>query len=397
MMVVCALELVLLRHVHSNERLAASTSEVMPIIQEVVHRPIQRPLPPPTPQATSKHIKKPDPPTYNDSDFQNCTILRPSDSIYQFGPWDAAPIVLERYQLLLFTIPKVGCTLLKQFCRRAMGYQDWLDDVHPLPHAPRRNGLEYLYDYPPSVADHMLTSPDWTRAIFVREPLERLLSAYLDKGLQNQYMQYHCCRGLDGEEGDDDDAEDDVSQEEAITFNATINKRLHDMLQCSQRQKHQGPMASELDRKHGEQTPLLSFANFIFLTQHHPSPECRHDPHWSPQARRLDLKYWSKINFVGHMETMAVDTQRLLEHVGAWEEHGRTGWPPNGGAMFAGPVTVHHATDSNRKLAEYYQQSYDATRSTLAVVKELTRKDFELIPGLVMPQLSAFDLAAAAT
>jgi Sulfotransferase family len=42
----------------------------------------------------------------------------------------------------------------------------------------------------------LLQSPQWTRAIFVRSPLERVLSAYLDKGLHEQgdYVFRHCCK-----------------------------------------------------------------------------------------------------------------------------------------------------------------------------------------------------------
>ncbi|GKY92601.1 hypothetical protein MPSEU_000230200 [Mayamaea pseudoterrestris] len=410
MILLTGLELYLVQHVHSNERETASTdaniaaSNVARATQRITKKSFRRTImPPPTPQATSKHYKKPPPPSHLDSAFANCTILRPNDSIYQYGPWDAAPIVLERYQLLLFTIPKVGCTLLKTFCRRVMGYQDWRDDVHPLPHAPKRNGLSYLYDYPPSVADGMLTSNEWTRAMIVREPLERLLSAYLDKGVQNQYMQFHCCRGLMVSDDDEsDDSDDDMDTAANIT---AVHKHFYNLLQCSNKKAHQGPIASELESKGQDKSPpLLTFRDFLFLIKHHPHSDCRNDPHWKPQSLRLDLKYWKSpgfINFIGYMDSMADDIRQLLTQVGAWDEHGSNGWPPHGGAMFDGPVTVHHATDSSSKLNEYYSSEHQQVaalspvmgeeKSTLDMAKDLCEDDYRLIPGLVMPKLSQLD------
>ena len=40
----------------------------------------------------------------------------------------------------------------------------------------------------------MMNSPDWTRAIFLREPKERLLSAYLDKAVKHDYVKKRCRR-----------------------------------------------------------------------------------------------------------------------------------------------------------------------------------------------------------
>jgi hypothetical protein len=43
----------------------------------------------------------------------------------------------------------------------------------------------------------------------------------------------------------------------------------------------------------------------------------------------MEAKYWPYINFVGHMETVAADAERLLRHVGGdegWNKYGATGW-----------------------------------------------------------------------
>lgn len=123
-------------------------------------------------------------------------ILHRSDWIYSKSHgWDEAPIVIPEYNLLFFTVPKTGTTIFKQLFRRMMGFENWqLKDAN-LVHFPDENGLKYLYDYPPTEANEMLTSPNWTRAIFVRDPKNRVLSAYLDKALHNrgEYVKHHCC------------------------------------------------------------------------------------------------------------------------------------------------------------------------------------------------------------
>lgn len=123
-------------------------------------------------------------------------LVEYGDYIYENDDWDAAPIILESYKLAFFTIPKVGCTTWKQLFRRIMGYSNWATEeyVNMLPWNPKTNGLKYLYDFPIEKANEIMTSPEWTRAIFVRDPKERLVSAYLDKGVGNPgYMREKCC------------------------------------------------------------------------------------------------------------------------------------------------------------------------------------------------------------
>jgi hypothetical protein len=40
--------------------------------------------------------------------------------------------------------------------------------------------------------------------------------------------------------------------------------------------------------------------------------------------------YWNYITFVGHLETAADDTKKLLTHLGLWELYGSSGWGESG-------------------------------------------------------------------
>jgi hypothetical protein len=79
---------------------------------------------------------------------------------------------------------------------------------------------------------------------------------------------------------------------------------------------------------------------------------------------------------------MPADVKRLLRMVGAWDDYGAHGWPPENGEIFAGAVTVHHATDAGSKLGQYYNDT-----AVLAMAKATVREDFQVIPGLAKAEL----------
>jgi len=224
------------------------------------------------------------------------------DSIYLRGDWDGSPIVLEKHKLVFFTSAKVGCTTFKMLFRRMMGHEDWKVEEYEkmLPWNPETNGLKYLYDFDRERATEMMTSPEWTRALFVRDPKVRFLSAYLDKVMGHAtYLRDKCCY--------------------------YTGKCVHQA-----RESLEG---------------FLQVARFCA------------DAHWQPQSRRMEQKYWPYINFVGHLETMAEDTKRLLEMVGAWDSYGASGWGDNGDEFVfqakRGGVGRKHATDARKKLRQY--------------------------------------------
>lgn len=241
----------------------------------------------------------------------NTTILHKHSFIYSKHNWDAAPIVVENYKLLLFTTPKVGCTMLKHVMRKLTFGSNTTTTTTKLGdsfvHDPRKNGLSYLYNYSLEQAHDMLISENWTRAVFVRNPKERVLSAYLDKGRRNNasYIKRHC--------------------------------------------------------NHAIQT----FEEFIYTT----IPTCT-DMHWMPQAYRMERPFWKYVNFVGHLETVDKDVERLLQKIGAYNEYGRSSMS-NNNTTTTRKTTVKHATGANDLLKRFYTPKLERQ------VEELYRVDYE--------------------
>ena len=229
-------------------------------------------------------------------------LVNADDYIYRRGLWDASPIVLESHKLIFFSIPKVSCTTFKQLFRRMMGYKNWKsqDGVLMLPHNPHRNGLKYLYDYSLEEANEMMTSPLYTRAVFVRDPKMRFLSAFLDKALSNDgsYLRDKCC-----------------------------------------------PTGECIEK-------AQTLEGFLQLTE-----TCQ-DTHWMPQSERMHPKHWKYINYVGHLENVENDTKQLLQKVGAWEDFGSSGWGKHGNtSIFENPADAGgHATWSHWQVWKWYTQ-----------------------------------------
>eukprot|EP00934_Nitzschia_sp_Nitz4_P002442 Nitzschia sp. Nitz4//scaffold69_size99277//67484//68688//NITZ4_004639-RA/size99277-augustus-gene-0.22-mRNA-1//1//CDS//3329556733//2437//frame0 len=262
-------------------------------------------------------------------DDHNLPALSPwfRPKIYeQRGSWDNAPIVVQEYKLLFFTQGKVACTEFKKLLRRMMHKEDWWLHKEPkLPHDPRYNGLAYLYQFPLPEARTMLTHPDWTRAIFVRDPKERLLSAFLDKAAKKDglYVDRHCC-----------------------------------------------PVASKQGGETCGKVASQSLTNFLELIQ----KDCCCDPHWKPQSQRIDQELWPYINFVGRFENLAGDTRRLLETLNVWEQYGASGWgEARNESAFVAASTSKHKTNADTKMKLYFNDSRVAQ-----MAEDIYKGDYEL-------------------
>ncbi|MGK3745646.1 MAG: hypothetical protein ACI90V_012507 [Bacillariaceae sp.] len=264
-----------------------------------------------------------------------------SDKIFGLGGWDNSPIVIESHKILFFTVPKNACSTFKQLFRRMMGYKNWLTGS---PHNPETNGLKYLGHYPPDKQKEFMTSSDWTRAIFIRDPLERTLSAYMDKGLKTgplawqpsitgAHIKRHCCG---------------------------IWEKGNPICKLSPFTPHETNLTKD-------NFPFESFV-VSFMRQ------CQ-DSHWNQQIHRMKQKNWKWINFVGHFENMQNDTRRLLKKIGAYEEFGATGWGKSSSdtnrtlSIFEKNLANHktgsrnymknhYSTKSERLVLQYYRRDY---------------------------------------
>jgi hypothetical protein len=230
-----------------------------------------------------------------------------ADYIYR-KTWGAAPIVVESHKLIFFWIPKAGCTTFKHLFRRIMGYSDWKTNGNV--HYPKTNGLKYLNQYSIQQATEMMNSNEYTRAIVVRDPKERFLSAYLDKAVprNGSFVVLACC---------------------------------HKTKTCR------------------EQTKTL--ASFFELTT-----SC-HNPHWRPQGFRMEQKFVPTLDFIGHMGNIQMDVKALLETIGAWDDYGKSGWGPFGNeSIFASRSDSSHSTSKSAHdswtnlLPKYYTAELEA-------------------------------------
>ena len=212
--------------------------------------------------------------------------------------YECSPIVIESHKLIFFTIQKVGCTVFKQLFRRMLGYDNWRYSGKGLPHNPQMNGLKYLFHYPKQKASNMLANENWTKAVFIREPKERFLSAYLDKTKKEGgwYIKNECCK------------------------------------------------------KSRDCVPK-SLEGFFNITK-----TC-HDPHWKAQSRRVSN--WDMMTFVGSFSNIHNDTKRLLLSINAWGEYGKSGWGVNGTEEIFGSTKTAHATGSETSYHEHYTKSLE--------------------------------------
>ena len=205
-------------------------------------------------------------------------------------------------------------------------------------HNPRTNGLKQLRNFKTHDIQTMMTSDDWTRAIFVREPKERLLSAYLDKVVNTKYFKRRFCK----------------TKQKHNKNNKKLNPR-------RQRLCHTNGLGTH-DFIHDNQEVVVADLFSDFLRE---AIQCK-DPHWQPQSLFIDRKWWPYINFVGYTQTMRHDAKRLLQTLysmkdenhrnqsNAWEEHGMTGWGSSGTQSFLEPKTKIHPTNARDKLVRFY-------------------------------------------
>jgi hypothetical protein len=84
------------------------------------------------------------------------------------------------------------------------------------------------------------------------------------------------------------------------------------------------------------------------------------------------------MNFVGHMESLTVDSERLLRKIGAWEAYGRSGWGSGGNQSIftdgAGETEARrHATKANERLRQFSSTRQSWKPSSTRALKRTTK------------------------
>ena len=224
-------------------------------------------------------------------------------------------LVSHVHRLLICTIPKVGSTEFVRLFLRERGDFRWNRTggyVHYTPNRPLFSRLDL------ENATAILNDPTWTKAVFFRDPLERLLSAYLDRLRSSAVLFPRFVRALAG----------------AV------------------------PVA-------------LRGGNISRLA---PST----DPHWRPQRYFCNLERFAPVyNFIGSFADITAHAEALLRRTGLWTSVGASGWGVEGGAMFQSAPLWQHASGAAQSYREHFtpeleRLARDAYRADYRFIARLT-------------------------
>ena len=93
-----------------------------------------------------------------------------------------APFVVPAHQLVFCKVAKVASSGWLRLLRRMEGHADWQRNPYFLSHRHYVGGVRQMSHLSNAEALRVLRDrANWTRVVIVRDPAERLLSAYLDK------------------------------------------------------------------------------------------------------------------------------------------------------------------------------------------------------------------------
>eukprot|EP00557_Chaetoceros_sp_GSL56_P006829 CAMPEP_0176495802 /NCGR_PEP_ID=MMETSP0200_2-20121128/10860_1 /TAXON_ID=947934 /ORGANISM="Chaetoceros sp., Strain GSL56" /LENGTH=338 /DNA_ID=CAMNT_0017893723 /DNA_START=50 /DNA_END=1066 /DNA_ORIENTATION=- len=254
-------------------------------------------------------------------DFEKPPDLTPNDLIYDFAR-NTPPIVIEEYNVIFFMVAKAASSEWTRFFLRLEGNNRWCSNGAI--HDHKRNGLRYLTHYPLEHAHEMMTSPKWTRAIFVRNPKPRLLSAFLDKAVaHSKHFTGATCVSFAKVGGDYQYCVDHHEEFEFFLYNITtrLGKNVH----------------------------------------------------WRSIYSRVDEKWWPWINYIANMENLSEDAEHFLrsikskvDGVSAWDRIGKTGWSDDerqcdslGNSSFLALKDTHHKTNALDHMREYYTPKFE--------------------------------------
>lgn len=255
---------------------------------------------------------------------QKQPLVQINDYIYSNQDYDSSPIVIEKYKLVFFTISQVGDDIFRCFFRRMMmmisentnnnNNHDHRDDNYNYIDKCDRKQQQQQYDdgiikrlsdYTIDEASYIMTSSEYTRAVFIRDPKIRTLSAWL-----NHVRYSQSSPNEDGGSNDEDiDKDENEDEKESTLYEYEDKTNVWSMSNhcCANDISCIEKITSNFDA-------------FVYMIQ-----ECD-EPYWRPQSRQMELKYMKYINFIGRYRTLEEDVERLLGRINALDIYEKLGY-----------------------------------------------------------------------
>mmetsp|Transcript_29931 Transcript_29931/g.96579 ORF Transcript_29931/g.96579 Transcript_29931/m.96579 type:complete len:365 (-) Transcript_29931:41-1135(-) len=220
------------------------------------------------------------------------------------------------HKLVYCAIPKVACTEFSRLFFRLKGQNRdrgaWLSNPH------FRRDKPLLKDLGVDEATRIMNDPSFFKFVFFRDPVERLLSAWVDKFVKGEMY-----RGT-----------------YAVKFYHRPNLTFSEFVDV---------VAAPPSKKRSDYAGLGPYSN----------------AHWRPQRFMCSLdKFLPLYNFVGSFGQLQRHAEDLLRATGLWDDYGAWGWSGDrrfssalkkknpgkpGGPIFSRNMAAHRARDTDRK------------------------------------------------
>ena len=179
-------------------------------------------------------------------------------------------------KLIFCAIPEVGIGKWQKFFRFVFGAGDYLS----VPYTKTDREEFFISRLPTSKADQLWNDPSWTRAVFFRDPAERLLEAYMDKIVKERYTQFAF----------------HITDPQVLSFPEFIDLVTTDV------------------KTNATENDCSNPRGLHWCT----------DPHWRPQIMTCAMHtLLPDYDFDGRFDLLSKHTEILLRKVGLWEDYGR--------------------------------------------------------------------------
>ena len=213
--------------------------------------------------------------------------------------WWCNTVVSLRRKALFVSIPKAACTKVRLFMQMAEGLRI-PDSLWHLHHRDRRDYgyCHRLTDFSPHVVSEILTSDEWFRFSFVRNPYSRMVSAYQSKIASGDPQFMPTRQEIRGWPGFEPYRQAAISQNPPrSTLTEEVKEAMWD------------PNAAPVEEP-PEPVPFAAFIEWACAT-----PDHARDWHWTLQTRILKLDV-VRYHLVGRLENFCLDAEAVLRRLG---------------------------------------------------------------------------------